>query len=508
MSKFITRSTYWFFAFIAGFIFVSKIYLFLFDGRVFGIVSVPERLVFISLLTGLIIAGFFALKRLKPRLKKWAQRRSALRLALYIFGISFVVRIVTVAVLDCDFAALEDLSAPHRFLSQLLERGYIYKDSDYAAMYTRYVNLTLFCYPWGALFGAGYISLGCYFSLLYSLSYAAWFCVIKRYTDKTIAFYGVVAFSMLLPEICLACLQLHETVLYFGITAFAWVLFDGLPRCKKAALKTALLFAGALALGIGTACNPMGYVAFIAFALYGLARFFKTKQKKLYLLKFAVALLLIFCTVISVVAAISAVSDSVIELQSSSERRSGKVPYGWSLYVGANYESFGKWNRADYEAYYPSADRVPDDKLYDHQLSLIKKRLAWYNEKPTRYVKHLFNKVTNTYGHYKEGISRIYYYGDVGPNKRFTHYAFSGYHYIGIFMQALLLLSFSRKKQDEVNAALFLKMIVCGVFTVLLFIEIMPKYVFYLWALMFWITLMDYKQIRQNPLLKKMKTKK
>lgn len=495
MSKFITRLTYWFFAFISVWIFIGKVY----------VLNLKQMIIYIPTLAAVLFAGLLALKKLKPYLKNIAKKLSPWQMALAVFVLAFAARLVTVCTLQCDFSVHEDLSAPHRFLTQLLEKGIIYKDTDYALMYGRYVSLTLFCYPWAILFGSSYVSLGCYYALLYSLSYVAWFYIIKRYTGKSAAFYGVLFFSLLTPEVWLSNFQNHEAVLYFGITAFTWVLFDGLPRFNNKTVKLTLLLLGGVALGIGTSCNPMGYVAVIAFVLFAVAKLFKNKLNKASVLKCAVVFLLLLSTIFSTMALVSQLGNTTMLCTSyTSDRRGDKVTYGWSWYVGASYDSCGVWNLLDYENYFPTAEKVPDDKLYDHQLSLIKERFAWYKENPLRYAKHLFNKVSNAYGFYKDGITRTNNYGDINVSQKFIHLASMAFYCVGFLMQILLLLTFKRGEQDTVKPQLFLKLFISGVFLLLLFIEITPKYVNYLWALMFWITLLDYKSIFQNSLLKKL----
>lgn len=80
MSKFITRLTYWFFAFISVWIFIGKVY----------VLSLKQMIIYIPTLAAVLFAGLLALKKLKPYLKNIAKKLSPWQMALALLVLTVV----------------------------------------------------------------------------------------------------------------------------------------------------------------------------------------------------------------------------------------------------------------------------------------------------------------------------------------------------------------------------------------------------------------------------------
>ena len=215
---------------------------------------------------------------------------------------------------------------------------------------------------------------------------------------------------------------------------------------------------------------------------------------------------LVVSCLLAVTAVFSNVRNSLID-ENYTPSSSKPVPMGWELFVGGNFETKGVWSGKDAAAYSPHDTEMSDQELYDYRVALINERYDWYKENPTRYLHHLARKVTNLWGPYKDSIGRAQKYTEnlLIKNNPFILGFFKELCYlIGFFMQLALLLTVSRKKQDEVGLSMFLKALICGAFIILLFIENNPKYISCFWVPIMSITLIDSKDITQNPLLKKL----
>lgn len=485
MARFIARATYCVFAFISVWIFLAKcsvgnwaltLLIAAFALLAIGLLSVPLSALFI-------------------KIKNKVRALSKVRMGIIIFAVAFIPRILSAVVLNCDFSIHEDMGAPQSFLNQLINGGVITENASYAAMYGRYTNTALVLYPWALIFGSSHLSVSAFFCFGFSLSYVAWFNIIGQFKSKDVAFVSILGFSLLWQEVWLAVLPIHESVTFFFLTAFAFIIFWALPKLKAAASKLFAVLASGLLLGVAVSCNSMGYVALVAFVLYAVATLFKDKLTVRRIIYCALCLLIISGAVFGTVIAFKAVGNAVIGDTDGDGRRENTVPYGWSLYVGGNFESNGRWRQEDYDAYFPSEDRVSDDELYEHQKSLINQRYDRYKENPLDYIALLNNKVKETYGNYNYGIRRTLVFAEDGFVANTAEKALPVikgiFHVIALVMQGLLIFSFSRKKWDEVTPSLWLKAFFCGVFMILLVIESMPKYVTYMWALMMFITVLD-----------------
>ena len=485
MARFIARSTYCVFAFISAWIFLAKCSV---GNCALTLLIAVFALSAIALLTVPLSVLF---KKIKDKVCKLGK----VRMGLIIFAAAFIPRILSALVLNCDFSTHEDMGAPQSFLHQLINGGMITENASYAAMYGRYTNTALVLYPWALIFGSSHLSVSAFFCFGFSLSYVAWFNIIGQFKSKDVAFVSILGFSLLWQEIWLSLMPIHESVTFFFLTAFAFMIFWVLPKLQTTPSKLFTVLASGLLLGVAVSCNSMGYVALIAFALYASATLFKDKLTAKKIIYCALCLLIISGAVFGTVSAFKAAGDAVIEDGNDDGRRENTVPYGWSLYVGGNFESNGRWRQEDYDAYFPSEDRVSDDELYEHQKSLINQRYGRYKENPLDYIALLTNKVKETYGNYNYGIRRTLDFAEdgaiAGAARKILPVIKGVFHVIALIMQGLLIFSFSRKKWDEVTPSLWLKAFFCGVFMILLVIESMPKYVTYTWALMMFITVLD-----------------
>lgn len=492
MSKFIARAIYWVFAAISLWIFISKCSS-----------GIPVLTFSIAVVAFCAVALLSApLLKLFKKARQRVEGQSTAKMAFIIFAVSLLPRVLSSLLLKCDFSLQEDMAAPGSFVGQLLSSGVITENASYAQMYGRYVNTAFFIYPWAAVFGSSDLSISLFFNTAFSLCYVGWFCVLKRFKKPATAFLAVLAFSLLWTEVWLSVLPIHENVLFICISAFAWIYFDLLPRLKSTVSKSVAAVFGAVLFAIGISCNSMGYVAAAAFGLYAVAKALRGGFKLRRLACAALSLLIFVGLVLAVVNGLSALRGEVIEIPEGDSRREGKVPYGWSVFVGFNYESNGKWTEADYVKYYPTEALVPEDELYDYQARLLNERLQRYKESPTDALKLFNRKVYEGFGGYNYGIRRCLQYTQNEGAIMLYDKAFSVvkavFHVISMILHGFLLLTFSKKKQDELTPSIWLKAFFCGVFLILMVVEILPKYAVCMWALLFLITVIDSDVLAQR----------
>lgn len=247
---------------------------------------------------------------------------------------------------------------------------------------------------------------------------------------------------------------------------------------KRKILFYVLAFAVGALLAIGNAFRPIFIVALIAVLLYSVALVLKGEKGT----KPVVLGAIIMCVAYFIVGLLPSMTHARINPYYNGDRSSA----AWSLYVGANYKTEGKWNSDDRDEFFGSVlegQAKGDIKLA--QTLIMKKGLARYKEMIFRWqvVPHFINKIGVLFGDVQNSIYDLPYVYNFSSENGFYKILqdiILVYYYglIGVLIYCLI----SKKRGaklilvKEMDFCLFLMILFVGLVVASLLVEVMNRY--------------------------------
>lgn len=442
---------------------------------------------------------------------KYLSEISECKLALFLGLFSAATKILCVFLFDNNADLHPDMAMYRSFAEQFANSGKITEFAGYAFEFKYTAIYGFILSPLAKIFGADTKVFTVALSVMNSLSVVMLFDIVKKYTGKEISFlalfvYCVSPFGMLQTQ-----LLTHENgLLFFHIFAL-WLFLKAFDNKKNMALQIIWLLFSSLVLSIGKSINAAGRVFVISFAIYAFVKIFENGFNKKNFARFlCVALsLIVFFAGASVVTNVL-VQKNVAQAEIM-QKDLKKLPYGWVLYLGANYEQSGLWNQEDLDVYSKYKDIENKDEAIDYQKQLIKERVQFFIDSPSKIPVHFFNKLKVLWGSqllpfaYEIGNSiNDFALRGAGGIINKGCILFNGLLFIVaysvIFMSKISEL---KKKTSFVTPSLHFQMSIIGVTVVLLLFEVTPKYATHMHILLFCLLAMSVKSFFEIKLIKK-----
>lgn len=460
------------------------------------------KIVFIIVLSGVFIFTIFAWNKIEEFCEKIidiVRKSSYQKLLLTIVFVSLITRIGLLFCLQIDSEHHPDCEMYWSFIKQLTDSGCITEHTEYATSYPYTVMFATFFLPFTKIIGAdNIIYMNLYLCILFTFASALLFDTVSFYSGKNVAFASVMAWSIIPIGMLEPLFLAHENSLVFLHSIVIWLFFRVLPDCKKWYYQLPVVVCSALVASFAAKINKLAFIIICALIVVSFIQLviknFGFKSVALFL-----SIMFIFLALMIGVNSISdKYVDSVIKQnECSSTKVDYSIPYGWTLYVGLNYDSHGEWNSEDKETYYKYKNFETREEAEEYQLNLIKDRLNEYISSPKKTLSHLNHKMELlSYGfnpiNYDMGnsVNEFIRYGAKGILQK----AMTGFFaLINIIVAFAMVMTFKFKNNSDSKLEGYLKLFMLGVFAILLFTEVTPKYSSHLLFVYLIITVMGYR---------------
>jgi len=450
---------------------------------------VPRKFAYI-LAAGVVGIGIFIICRVRPifmdvgqKIKRRLDPIPAWKLALFLGLFSAVTKIVLVFLFDNNADLHEDMSKYRSFAEQYATQGMITENVEYAFHYPYTTFYGWVLSPLARIFGADTKVFTTTLSILNSVAMVMLFDMLRPYIGKSLAFFVCFLYCITPYGLMQTQVLTHENALFFFHIAATWLFMKAFRKKECWYKQLAFIFGAAFLLSIGKTINRQGLVFLISLGIYAVAKIFEKGIN----LKKSVKLLCVFLVMLLCCNAASSVETYLQENTVEIEDRTLNeyvLPYGWSLYVGLNYEAAGGWRAEDKAAYYKYTEFDNREDAIQYQEDLLNARWQTYKDEPLKIPKHLLNKMENLWSF--QMFPYLYRQGNHISD--FFNNGFGGLVSMacivineGMFMVVFLILLIAqwkklRIKDDEVRLDLHFRMCVVGVTFAMLLIEVSPKH--------------------------------
>lgn len=424
------------------------------------------------------------------------------KLALVLGLFSAVTKIICVFLFDNNADLHPDMAMYRSFAEQFAQSGKIIENAGYAFEYKYTAMYGLILSPFAKIFGADTKVFTTALSVMNSLAVVLLFDITKKYAGKELSFFCLLVYCALPFGLLQTQLLTHENGLVFFHILALWLFLKAFDNRYTIAKQLVFMFFASVVLSVGASVNAAGRVMLVSFAIYAFVKIFEngfSAKKAGQFVCVALSLIVVFS---SVYVATGVVVKNCIENAEIMQENEKKMPYGWALYLGLNYEHSGVWNQEDVDTYGKYEDFDTKEDAYDYQKQLVKERFEFFASSPLKIPVHLFNKLKVLWGTqllpfaYEQGnsINDFVLHGAGGIINKGCK-VLDSMAFIAVY--AVILMSaiseMKKKRIKETGPFMHFQMTMIGVTVALLLFEVTPKYTTHMHILVFCMLAMTLK---------------
>lgn len=424
------------------------------------------------------------------------------KLALTLGLFSAVTKIICVFLFDNNADLHPDMAMYRSFAEQFAQSGMITENATYAFEYRYTAMYGLILSSFAKIFGADTKVFTTALSVMNSIAVVLLFDITKKYAGKELSFFCLLVYCTLPFGLLQTQLLTHENgLLFFHILAL-WLFLKAFDGRYNVAKQVVFILLSSVVLSVGASINAAGRVMLVSFAIYAIVKIFENGFSIKKAGQFACVALSLIVVFSSVYAATGVVVKNGIDQAETMQKNDKKMPYGWVLYLGSNYEQSGVWNQEDVDLYEKYKEFDNKDDAYDYQKQLIKERFQFFADSPLKIPVHLFNKLKVLWGTqllpfaYEQGnsINDFVLHGAGGIINKGCK-VLNSMSFI-VAYAIILMSAVSEMKNKRMKAAspvMHFQMTMIGVTVALLLFEVTPKYTTHMHILVFCILAMTLK---------------
>ncbi len=448
------------------------------------------------LIFGLTALLFFTRERIrKLGVKIYARLKDvpAYKLALYLFLFTAITKIIFVFLLGTDASLHVDFGKYRLYAEEFATNGRITESTAYALRYPYTVMYGLVMSPFAKLFGGDTRVFTTALSVMNALAMVLLFDILKRYVGKEKAFVFTMLYGALPNGLFQTQLFTHENGLFFFHILALWIFLKAFDKKNHIVLQFVYVLLSSALLGIGKSINAAGRVFFIAFGIYAVTKIFEGGIDRKKLTRVACVFLVLVLMFVGASKLTDHIAKSYIDGADTYQKSDKRLPYGWALYLGMNYEYNGLWNLEDLRTYELYNEIEDKEESLRYQKGLISDRLNEYLNAPYKIPVHLFKKIGVLWGDqtlpfgYVIGNEVSTFIWTFGNGIIFgTIACVNRVSYMIVYIMLLLSILGKRKEAiDKVTPETYFKMAIIGVTLALLLFEVTAKYASHLQVFFF-----------------------
>lgn len=497
--------------------FFAVILSFIVFGLSYKLLNVPLHNESIAVISGiiliLILAIFFVctanpMEKWYTRIGKSIGSLSAGKLAIILGAVCLITKIALVLFFNADSNQHNDIKMYISFANQIINNGVVTENADYAAAFSYTLVYGLLLSPIALISGTNPLGYAIALSVTTSIVMVLLFDILRKYAGKVTAFVGILIYNLLPMGLFQTQVVIHETALLFFHILALWIIIKVFDEKFHLAVKILLCLLAGLLAAVGAAVNAAGKVILIALAIFSITRICANKITRDNITKSLVlilSVLILFAACFSFCEWFPEACEDYFVSESQTTDTSNRIPYGWGLYLGSNYETHGSWNQEDRETYDKYLEFDTQEDAYEYQRNLIIDRLSQYKEQPLKLPVHLFNKLLTLW-------SPFFPYNSLPHSPGYQTLIFAGggiiqkalfcITYLGFVLFYLMSLIglYNKKfnKSKSLSPMLHFMLVTVGVTLVLLLFEVASKYSSHMQILLFGIGIINFRSFRDN----------
>ena len=472
------------------------------------IISLLVAVITLVAITALFVFSATNFEKLYKNISNKLSSISTLKLAIALGVVCLVTKIGLSLIFNADSNLHSDMKMYISFADQISHQGVITENTGYASTFSYTLVYGLLLSPVGLICGSNPLGYAIALSVLTSIVMVLFFDILRKYAGNTTAFVGLLIYNLLPMGLFQTQVVIHETTLmFFHILAF-WILQKVFHNKYKCITNAVLCVLAATLATLGSTINAAGRVILISLAIYSIAKVLSVKITKANAIKvivFILCILLVFFICFEMCKWIPKACKNTFVAVNQKSDTVKRIPYGWALYVGSNYETHGTWNQTDAQTYDKYLEFEVKEDAYEYQRNLLEERFSEYKEQPLKIPAHLIQKTWTLWSPYfpysavpdSPGYqSLLYSFGGL-----FQKALFSINHlgYIVIYLIALLGMFNKKYNEEKRNSPmLHFMMVPLGVTAALLLFEVAPKYSSHMHILLFAIAIFNFAAFRDN----------
>ncbi len=411
---------------------------------------------------------------------------STKKLTLILGTVCLVTKLAFVLLFNCDSNLHADMSKYISFANQIGNNGIVTQDASYASTFSYTLVYGVLLSPLGKIFGTNSLGYSIFLTFTTTVVMILLFDILRKYVDKTTSFLGIVVYNLLPPGLFQTQVVIHETALLFFHILSLWLILKSFDSTKNIIIRILLGVVAFALIIIGAAVNAAGRIVLVSYAIVIIAKLFTNKSSRSVILKIILPSLCVILLTFSGLKICTFIQKSCVRtfVETPPQVSKGyRLPYGWSLYLGSNFETSGGWNEEDSTIYDKYHEYNNKEDALEYQRNLVKNRFSEYLRNPIKIPIHFFNKISALWAPY-------FPYSSVPTSPGYQGLIFS---FGGLFQKALFMISyigyifvysismvgvFNKKRNDskKYNPTLHFMLVPLGFTAALILFEVMPKY--------------------------------
>ncbi len=457
--------------------------------------SISSTALLLIILLAFVCFGILAYHQNYLKFIQWLQRKIPQLTSAKASQIVFIVAIVIGILFRLIFLLIgkhyspdSDLSDTgfHWFFAQKLANGVapgVY-DGGYGAFFPHLMTYSATLAIFMKIFGTGYQAILLSNLLFDLITTATLYYLLKSWRNQKAARLGAIIWLLNPLEIifCAVGVSIVVTNTMLALALLLVFLVIKLLRSQSWLKLAALSLALGVVLGIGNAYRPIFTVLLIALTLLYVLQIIC--QPKNTFLSVSLSLLLVLAGLFG--------TGKLIDLGYQAVNQyhvPGGTGVGWNFFVGANYDSWGRWNRQDSTVfgsmlYQESGDEAQvNSDLVGMQKDLFQRGLQRYQSMSlTQLISHFVHKSSVFFADNADTTTWVFYEGFRVDPQHSLYRFMDGCGTIALFIGFLISLLyffklFNQKTQPWQPYLVFLMLSFCGLVAASLLVEVMHRYV-------------------------------
>lgn len=360
---------------------------------------------------------------------------------------------------------------------QLLENGSFNQETgDYEAIYPYLSSYTLTLTFFMRLFGQAQSAIVVSNLIFDIVSAIALFFLFSHWKRSRVKGLFAAALWMINPiEIAFVVLPLAIVVVnMFMVLSIVCTYFLFQKRNEKIVSIVLALILGII-LSVANMFRPIFIIILIAVIIYRLLLLFREKKN----VSNAIAGVVCICLTYFIFGMVSSPVHQSINSYYHGEKSSAS----WSIFVGANYETCGKWSSDDRDLFFGPILNESNNNIVEAQSKILRRGLGRYKEMlfKNQLINHMMNKIGVLFGDVENSIYDIPYAYNFDLDNdyyKFLQDAILVYYYALIIVCVYSVWTGKKKYLSgaELKFEMLLMVIFIGLFFASLMVEVMNRY--------------------------------
>ncbi|MCQ2514354.1 MAG: glycosyltransferase family 39 protein [Ruminococcus sp.] len=328
----------------------------------------------VCMIVGIIVSVCFVLHKRKrfELINNVIDKASIFKLSLIVFIISLLSKLVITFILN--FNCLDnsiDMDWYVNWSCEVAQNGHTISPSEVLLEFPHVFWYAVFLLPITIFFGHSHIVISVYLAVIISISIALLYNTVAHIFNKNIIFVVAVLILLNPSQLLLNQVITHEIAFLFFMSLSIWLYFRILPKCDSTLKKSLVFLIFSIFVFFSLKVNSTGYVLYIAYIIC----FILQKDKYSVIKNVALKGSRIVCLILVLIIGTSIFNVVLDNLTECKNKNVGNAVF-WTLYVGSNADTVAGWSLEDAHTLNAYPDDFTQQQINDYQKNLVKDRYS------------------------------------------------------------------------------------------------------------------------------------